>query len=157
MYKPQYHGSSLILAQRWNRLCSNISDTSKMASYRFTLGRTSSSKGQIFLVATASTRQFIPCWSLYVFQVKITLASVPKSTDLIQLSLSVIFEKSSHSFGSGPWIALVEHPSSGVYHSCLNITPRKSPGNIGTIGHGDTTILEAGVLLSFRFLFGGPL
>jgi hypothetical protein len=86
----------------------------------------------------------------------VTLASVPKSTDLIQLSLPLTFEKSSHSFGSGPWIALSEHPSSGVYRSCPDITPRKSPGNIRTTGHGDATILEARVPSSFRFPFGGP-
>jgi len=89
------------------------------------LGRTSSSKGQISLAATTSTRQFIPCRSLYLFQVRATLASVPKSADLIQLSLPVIFEKSSHSFGSGPWIASSEHSSSEVYRSCPDMTPRK--------------------------------
>jgi len=119
------------------------------------LGRKSSSKGQISLVATTSTRQFIPCWSLYFFQVRVTLALVPKAADLIQLSLPVIFEKSSHSFGSGPWIALSEHPSSGVYRSCPDMTPRKSPGNMGTTGHGATTTLEAGTPSRFRFPFGG--
>ena len=46
------------------------------------LGRTSSSKGQISLVATTSIRQFIPCWSLYLFHVKATLASVPNAAVL---------------------------------------------------------------------------
>ena len=88
------------------------------------LGRTSSSKGQISLVATTSIREFIPCSLLYLSHVRVMLASVPKSTDLIQLSLPVIFEKSSHSFGLGPWIALSEHPNSGVYRSCPDMTPR---------------------------------
>jgi hypothetical protein len=74
----------------------------------------------------------------------VTLALVPKSADLIQLSLPVIFEKSSHSFGSGPWIASSEHPSPEVYRSCPDMAPRKSPGNIGTTGHGAATTVEAG-------------
>lgn len=121
------------------------------------LGQISSLKGQISLVATTLTCQFIPCWSLYLFQVKVTLASVSKPFDLIQLSLLVIFEKSSHSFGSGSWIALSEHSSSRVYHYCPDMTLRKSPGNIGTTGHGITTTLEVGRLSRLRFPFGGPL
>jgi hypothetical protein len=120
------------------------------------IGRTSSLKGQISLVATTLIRQFIPCWSLYLFHVKATLASVPNAAVLIQLSLPVISEKSSHSLESGPWMALSERPTSGVYRNCPDMTPRKSPGCMGMTGHGATTVLEAGVPSSFRFPFGGP-
>ena len=75
------------------------------------IGRTSSSKGQISLLATTSIRQFRPCWSLYLYHVKATLAPVPNAAVLIQLSLPVIFEKSSHSLESGPWMALSERPN----------------------------------------------
>jgi hypothetical protein len=120
------------------------------------IGRTSSSKGQISLVATTSIRQFIPCWSLYLFYVKATLALVPNAAVLIQLSLLVISEKSSHSLESGPWMALSKRPTSRVYRNCPDITPRKSPGSIGITKHGATTVLQAGVPSSFRFPFSGP-
>jgi hypothetical protein len=121
------------------------------------IGRTSSSKGQISLVATTSIRQFIPYWSLYLFHIKATLASVPNAAVLIQLSLLVISEKLSYSLESGPWMALSERPTSRVYCNCPDITPRKSPGYIGIIGYGAITVLEVGALLSFHFPFSGPL
>jgi hypothetical protein len=43
---------------------------------------------EISLVATTSIRQFIPCWSLYLFHVKATLASVPNAAVLITAKLT---------------------------------------------------------------------
>ena len=59
-------------------------------------------------------------------------------------SVTDLIEKSSHSLESGPWIALLERPTSGIYRDCPDMTPRKSPGYMGMTGHGATTVLEAG-------------
>ena len=105
------------------------------------IGRTSSLKGQISLVARTLIRQFIPCQSLYLFHIKATLASVFNAAVLIQLSLLVISEKLSYSLKLRPQMALLKRPTFRVYYNCPDITPRKSFGYIRITRHGAITIV----------------
>ncbi|KAH9210123.1 hypothetical protein DL95DRAFT_413251 [Leptodontidium sp. 2 PMI_412] len=47
-------------------------------------------------------------------------------------------------------------PAADVYRNGPDITLRKSPGCMGTTGHGATIVHEAGVPSVFRFPFGRP-